>query len=362
MLYGVRSLIIKEMHDMLREPKSAGMIFAPIIIFLTLFVFATTKDVENTSIVVLNNDAGVHSTNILERIVSTNTFKDTYYVHNQKDFNKCINTEKAFIGIIFPESFSKNIYSGGKTDIQIVTDGRRTNSAVIAQGYILKMISNNKVSGVNMRTWYNPNKDPVWFSVTNLICMLIASQAISIVALAIAREKEVGTFDQLLVTPISPFGILLGKIMPGIMISMFMGFFVMFFAHYVYSVPIRGSILLMFISMLVYVIAVVGVGVLVSAFANTQQQASLGMFVLLLPIMSLSGIASPVEGITNSFFRLFAKCNPIVYANRLVKGIMIKNMTLHDAWLNIYPLLIISFVLLSVSSIVFVRTHKIKII
>ncbi len=368
---GVGALIVKELQNLLREPKSAFMIFFPIVIFLTLFVFASTKDVENSSVVILNEDNGRYSRDLLDNIVNTKIFKETYYVYDREELNRLIDQEKAFIGIMFDKSFSKNIQLGKKADIQIINDGRRTNSAVIAEGYMLQIVSKfqhkimghlaKAMPGISVRTWYNPNKEQSWFSITNLVCMLIVSQAIAIVSLSIAREKELGTFDQLLVSPIKPLGILLGKIIPGIIISLFMAFIVIVCAKLFYGVPIRGSVILMAVSMLVFIFAVVGLGVFISAFSNTQQQANLGMFIIMMPIMSLSGLMSPTESIQNPFVKLFIKCNPIVYANRLIKGIMLKDMSLYDAFLNIYPLMIIAVVLLAISSYIFAKTHRIKV-
>ncbi|MDR2074635.1 MAG: ABC transporter permease [Holosporales bacterium] len=362
---GVKSLILKELQDLLREPKTAFMIFFPILLFLTVFAFASTKDVSNASLVILNEDSGRHSKDILDSIVCTKTFKDTYYVYSYKELNKCINTEKAFIGIVFNKDFSKNVMSEREANIQIITDGRRTNAAMITMGYISQIINKFQTSkmtpNISIRTWYNPNKEALWFSITNIMCMLVVSQVISIVGLSIAREKEAGTFDQLLVTPIKPLGMLIGKITPGIVISICMSTFAMFFAHIFYGIPIRGSILLIIFSMLIFVSAVAGIGVFIAAFANTQQQASLGMFVSMMPIMALSGLMSPVESVTNPLVKTFIKCNPLVYANRLVKGIMLKNMSIYDAFLNIYPLMLIAVVLLLVSGYVFAKTRRLKI-
>jgi ABC-2 type transport system permease protein len=252
-----------------------------------------------------------------------------------------------------------------EANIQIVTDGRRTNSAMIAMGYISQIINqfqSPKIApNVSIRTWYNPNKEALWFSITNIVCMLVVSQVISIVGLSIAKEKEMGTFDQLLVTPIKPLGLLIGKITPGVVISMGMSLFAVFFATLFYSIPLRGSILLMIVSIFVFVLSVAGIGVLISAFANTQQQASLGMFISMMPIMALSGLMAPVESVTNPIAKIFIQCNPLVYANRLVKGIMFKDISLNEALSNIYPLIIIAITLLTVSGYVFAKTRRLKI-
>ncbi|MDR0630499.1 MAG: ABC transporter permease [Holosporales bacterium] len=365
MLSGTGALIRKELINFFREPKSAFMIFFPIVLFLTVFVFASTKDITNSSLVVFNQDSGIHSKNLLENFVNTDAFKETLYVKSEKELTKHIDTEKAFIGIIFPQNFSKNIISGRKTDIQVIMDGRRTNAATITYGYLSELISkfqNPVLNTISIRTWYNPNKDPLWFSITNLICMIIVSQAISLACLSLTREKEEGTFDQLLVSPIKPFGILIGKIIPGIIISLIMGLAVMILGSILYGVPIYGSIGLLLISMFIYIISVVGIGVFISAFANTQQQAMLGTFIFQMPMMSLSGITCPVQSIKIPFMQAFVKCNPVAYANKLISGIMLKNMSFSAALESIYPLFIIAIATLFFSSIVFAKKYRLKIL
>lgn len=368
---GVSSLVKKELLELLKDPKSAFSIFFPIFLFLVVFVFASTKDVENSSVVIFNQDRGVHSVDLLDDIVNTTIFKETIYVNSEKDLKKNINNENAFIGISIPCDFSKNIDLGKKADILIVTDGRRTNSANIVFGYLSQILTKfqvksskgimQNVPSITVRTWYNPNKNQKWFSITNLVCMIIVSQAITLTALAITREKEQGTFDQLLVSPIQPLGMLIGKITPSIIISLFMGACVMFLGSWMYGVPINGNLLLMLFAMVVYVISVVGIGVCIAAFSNTQQQAMLGTFIVQMPMSSLSGLMAPVESIENPIMRLFTKCNPVVYGNTLVKGIMIKDMTFFGALESIVPIMLIGFVVLFVASVVFAKKHRIKI-
>jgi ABC-2 type transport system permease protein len=368
---GVGALINKELLNLLRDPKSAFMIFFPIVLFLTLFVFASTKDVESSSIAIFNQDRGVHSVNFLDKIVNTKIFEKTIYVNDNVAFDRAINVEDAFIGIIFPENFSKNIDKNKRTDIQIVVDGRRTNSATIVYGYLSQILAKyqrdlfektaNNIPNVTIRTWYNPNKEQKWFAITNLICIIIISQAISLTALSITREKEQGTFDQLLVSPINPLGMLVGKTIPSVVISLFMGACIMFLGNILYGVPINGSLLLMLFSMTMYVFSVVGIGVCIAAFANTQQQAMLGTFLLQLPMTSLSGLLSPTESIENPIMKLFVICNPVAYGNKLVKGIMLKDMGTLDAIKNIVPIMFIGLFVISIAAFTFTKRHRIKI-
>lgn len=368
---GSGALIRKELLDLLKDPKSSFAIFFPIFLFLVVFVLASNKDVENSTVVIFNQDHGVHSVNLLDDIVNTKIFKESIYVHSEKDIEDNINKERAFIGITIPSDFSKNISLKRASNILVVTDGRRTNAATIAYGYLSQILMkyqakiSKEIMGtmpsVSVRTWYNPNKNQNWFSITNLICMIIISQAIALTALAIAREKEQGTFDQLLVSPINPLGMLIGKTAPSVIISLFMGTCVMYLGSWMYGVPIRGSLFLMGIAMATYVISVVGIGVCIAAFANTQQQAMLGTFIVQMPIASLSGLMSPVESIENPLMKAFTKINPMVYGNNLVKGIMIKDMTFVDALRSIIPILLIGLFVISLACIVFSKKHRIKV-
>jgi ABC-2 type transport system permease protein len=364
---GTGALIKKETLNLLREPKSAASIFFPIVLFLTVFVFASTKDVKNSSLVVFNQDSGAYSRNLIEGLVNTDVFKETLYVKSEKEMTKQIDTENAFIGIVFPQNFSKNIMKKEKADVQVITDGRRTNSAVITYSYFTDIVSKfqRKISpssgaDISVRTWYNPNKNPIWFSITNMICMIIISQAIALTCLSLTREKEEGTFDQLLVSPISPVCILIGKIVPGIIISLIMGLAITVIGHFVYGVPIRGNVLVLLFSMIVYIISVVGIGIFISAFANTQQQAMLGAFIFQMPMMALSGLTAPVQSIKTPIIMEFVKCNPVVYANKLISGIMLKDMSFTAVLSNIYPMLIIAAVLLFISSSVFARKYRLS--
>ena len=371
LLTGVGALVRKELLNLLRDPKSAFAILFPILVFLFLFVFASTKDVENSTVVIFNQDRGTHSVDLLDDIVNTNIFKETIYVNSQKELEKNINNETAFIGISLPADFSKSIDLGRKADVLVITDGRRTNGATIVYGYLSQILAKfqaklspsvaAKVPSVTVRTWYNPNKDQKWFSITNLVCMIIVSQAIALTALAIAREKEQGTFDQLLVSPIKPLGILVGKALPSMIISLFMGACIMFLGSWMYGVPINGSLLLMLIAMTAYVFSVVGIGICIAAFSNTQQQAMLGTFIVQIPMASLSGLMSPVESIENPVMKAFTKVNPMVYGNTLTRGIMIKDMSLMGALESIVPILLIGLAVTAIACFVFTKKHRIKV-
>ena len=353
-------MLKKELTEFITNKGNFITIIAPIILFLAVFVLAATKDVENIDVIVNIENSSRSTTKLVEKIEASKTFVPRICYDGKKVIEERINTERALVGIDI---------SGNKS-IQINMDGRRTNSSTLATGYVNELINkyqiaNSKIAKsmpeVSVRSWYNPNKDQKWFSITNLVCMIVISQAIALTALSIVREKEQGTFDQLLVAPISPMGILIGKALPSVIISLFMGACVMFIGGWLYGVPIRGSLILMTIAMTVYVISVVGIGVCIAAFSNTQQQAMLGTFIVQMPIASLSGLMTPVESIDNPIMRAFTKINPMVYGNNLVKGIMLKDMTFLDALHSIFPLIFIGLFVICVACIIFSKKHKIKI-
>ena len=353
-------MLKKELTEFITNKGNFITLIAPIILFLAVFVLAATKDVENIDIIINIGSSSHRTTKLVEKIESSTTFRPRICYGQQNEIPYEIDKEKALIGIDISDTNS----------IQINMDGRRTNSATIATGYVNELINRYQIANsnisksmpeVSVRSWYNPNKNQKWFSITNLVCMIVISQAIALTALSIVREKEQGTFDQLLVAPISPIGMLIGKALPSVIISLFMGACVMFIGSWIYGVPIRGSLFLMTIAMIVYVISVVGIGVCIAAFSNTQQQAMLGTFIVQMPIASLSGLMTPVESIDNPIMRAFTKINPMVYGNNLVKGIMLKDMTFVDAMSSIIPLIFIGLFVICVACFIFSKKHKIKI-
>ena len=225
--------------------------------------------------------------------------------------------------------------------MQLILDGRSSNASQILAGYAQAIIdgynaelaqagaSPPPASAVVARVWFNPNQDALWNTVPSLLAILVALEGLMVTALSVARERELGTFEQLLVSPLSPVEIVVGKTVPAMLIGLGEGTLVVAVATLYFRVPLTGSLALLYAAMTVYLLAVVGVGLFISSLALTQQQAILGTFAFMVPQVLLSGFASPVENMPD-WLQTATLANPLRHFIVIVKGVFLKAMPLED--------------------------------
>lgn len=359
----VFALIKKEFITIWKDPKSRGIIIAMPILQLLVFANAITMEVKNIDVAVIDRDNSVESRELLSRFENSPRFRTFYYVQNESEFKRKIDTQKVQIGIYIDNNFSSNIKAQKPVSILIATDGRQTNSASIAGGYASQIISgyNDEITARKgaqitpvIRNWYNPNLEYRWYILTVLIAMLALVLTLLLTALSIAREREMGTFDQLIVSPLSSFEILLGKTVPPLTIAMVLTCVMTLIVITCFKVPFAGSILLFLVSIFISLLSIVGVGLCISSICKTQQQAILGVITFQMPAILLSGFISPVEDMP-VFLQYFTYINPIRFFMVLTRGIFLKGMGLGDILMNLIPLIIIAFFTLSLASWTFKR-------
>lgn len=359
----VFALIKKEFITIWKDPKSRGIIIAMPILQLLVFANAITMEVKNIDVAVIDRDNSVESRELLSRFENSPRFRKFYYVQNENEFKEKIDTQKVQIGLYIDNNFSSNIKAQKPVSILIATDGRQTNSASIAGGYASQIISgyNDEITAAKgaqiipvIRNWYNPNLEYRWYILTVLIAMLALVLTLLLTALSIAREREMGTFDQLIVSPLSSFEILLGKTVPPLTIAMVLTCVMTLIVITCFKVPFAGSILLFLVSIFISLLSIVGVGLCISSICKTQQQAILGVITFQMPAILLSGFISPVEDMP-VFLQYFTYINPIRFFMVLTRGIFLKGMGLGDIFMNLIPLTIIAFFTLSLASWTFKR-------
>ena len=294
----VFALIKKEFITIWKDPKSRGIIIAMPILQLLVFANAITMEVKNIDVAVIDRDNSVESRELLSRFENSPRFRKFYYVQNESEFKRKIDTQKVQIGLYIDNNFSSNIKAQKPVSILIATDGRQTNSASIAGGYASQIISgyNDEITARKgaqitpvIRNWYNPNLEYRWYILTVLIAMLALVLTLLLTALSIAREREMGTFDQLIVSPLSSFEILLGKTVPPLTIAMVLTCVMTLIVITCFKVPFAGSILLFLVSIFISLLSIVGVGLCISSICKTQQQAILGVITFQMPAILLSG-------------------------------------------------------------------------
>lgn len=360
----LKALIIKELLAILRDPKGRVVLIGPPIIQLFVFSYAATLEVRNIDIVVLNRDAGFWGQELVHRIDGSLSFKTIFHVDNLASLRDAIDTQQAIAAVQIDPSFSRDIEAGRPASVQIILDGRRSNASQIVAGYLTQIAdglgatvqSRQAPADVSIvpRNWFNPNLDYIWFTVPSLIPTIALVIGLIVTGLSIARERELGTFDQLMVSPLRTHEILIGKLTPPMLIGLFHITVYILAAIFVFGVPLRGSLLLLYGSAVIYLAALVGLGLLISAMSMTQQQAILGAFLLMVPATLLSGFATPIENMPE-WLQTITFINPQRYFLVVVKGVFLKALPWEEVLRNTIPLALIALVTQSAAAWLFRR-------
>ena len=354
------ALIIKELLTLFRDPRGRVVLIAPPILQLLVFSFAATLEVKNVSLAIYNQDNGRHGYELIQRIAASPTFTHVQVVDSLAALDPLIDEQKVMAAIQIPQNFSRLLEQSQPASLQVVLDGRRSNAAQIVSGYITQLV--NRYSQevqfsqgaeswptvLVSRNWFNMNLLYQWFTVPSLVAILAMLITLIVTALSVARERELGTFDQLLVSPLMPWEILIGKTVPAVVVGLVEAMVIWAFAVLVFRIPFTGSFLSLLLVLFTFVMAVVGVGLFISAVSKTQQQAILGAFLFMVPAITLSGYAAPIENMP-PWLQTLTWANPLKHSLISVKGLFLKNMPFDQVWMNTWPLLVIGSVTLTVA-------------
>ena len=362
----VLALIQKEFLALFRDPKGRIVLIMPPLLQLFIFAFAATLEVTNVHLAVLNDDLGKHGAEIVQRLVGSPTFTEIEFADDTDSIHTLMDRQQVIAAVHIPQAFSRDLERGPAAQIQIILDGRRSNAAQIVSGYIAQIANaygrevqverGRKTIPVVIteRNWFNENLLYLWFSVPSLVAVLALLVTVVVTSLSVARERELGTFEQLLVSPLTPFEILVGKTVPAVVIGMGEGAIIALAAVFVFGIPFTGSIGLLALALFAFVMSIVGAGLFISSIAKTQQQAMLGAFVFLVPVVALSGYASPIDNMP-PWLRIANEVNPLKHFLITTKGLFLKDMPASEVWANSWPLLLIGLVTLVVSGWFFAR-------
>ena len=360
------SLIKKEFILIWKDPRSRALIIIPPILQLVIFAHAATMEVRNLSIAVLDKSDTIQSRELISGFEHSKWFSHVIPVENENQVAEMIKSKKCQLALSINSDFAKKLMQNSPTNVQVILDGRQTNVAGIANGYAASIIAQYESKNfpqrtakapkinIEIRNWFNPNLIFLWYTVISLITILATSIALVLTALSIAREREIGTFDQLIVSPLSAAEILAGKTVPPLIISMTLATLMGFFAIIFFKVPFVGSLPLYYLSMLIYLLSMLGVGLFISSICKTQQQGILGAFTFQMPAILLSGYISPVEDMP-VFFQTLTWANPVRFFLVIMKGVCLKDMPAHYVYQNLIPLICIAIVTLFAASWMFKR-------
>ncbi|TQI80567.1 ABC-2 type transport system permease protein [Serratia fonticola] len=363
MLFRVTTLIIKELRSLLRDPQTRIILIAPVIFQVLLFPFAATLEVTNATVAVYSEDSGPASVELTQRFARTKAFSHLLLLKNPQDVSSVIENQQALVLVRFPANFSRHLLSGEQASLQVLLDGRNSNSAQIAANYIQQItrefeqefigqLPHQNNSQLILRNWYNPNLDYKWFVIPCLIAMIATIGVLTVTSLSITREREQGTLEQLLVSPLNTWQIFIGKAIPALIIALLQTTLVLLIGIFGYQIPFVGSFGLLYFSLVIYGVSLVGVGLLISAFCMTQQQAFIGVFMFMMPAILLSGYVSPVENMP-VWLQKLTWINPIRHFTDIAKMLYLKDASFSIIWPNLWPQLIVTVITSGVAYVMF---------
>lgn len=360
------SLIKKEFWSIWKDPKSRALVIFPPILQLIIFAQAATMEVRNIDMAVLDRSNTLQSRNLIDEFKHSRWFKNVISVENENQIAQMIRTRKVQLALTINTDFSTKLMKNQPTNVQVLLDGRQTNVAGITNGYAATIISQfeneyfpkgyesvPRVTPV-IRNWFNPNLFYLWYTVVSLIAILATTISLILTSLSIARERELGTFDQLIVSPLRSFEILAGKTIPPMMIALVLVTIMALVIILFFKVPFSGSVVLFYLSIFIYLLSMTGIGLFISSICKTQQQAILGAFTFQMPAILLSGYISPVEDMP-VFFQGISCLNPVRFFIVIIKGVYLKAMPAPYVFENLIPLILISILTLTAADWMFKR-------
>jgi len=350
-------MIIKEFLHLIRDPMAVVLaLFLPVFM-LFIFGYAVNTDVKHISTVVLDQSVSTDSQKLLEAFNNSQYFNLRYRAQSPAELTRLIDEGKAKVGIVIPPDYSKR-QSRQSAQIQVIVDASDplvATSAINAAtslglqrslqvftrsltGTALLQRDDEPPVDFRVRAWYNPDLISAIFIVPGLIGALLLQSTIAVMAVTVVREREKGTLEALIVSPVRRWELMLGKIIPNLLVAYGQMTMALLVAHYVFEMPIRGSLTLLYALSLVFMWGTLGIGIYVSTVARTVAQAMQMSMLTLLPSIYLSGLLFPIEGMPRAA-QYLAAIIPLTYYLRIVRGILLKGVGLSSLWPNVLPLI-----------------------
>ncbi|MCB2191996.1 MAG: ABC transporter permease [Deltaproteobacteria bacterium] len=358
------ALVVKEFLALLKDKRSRMTLIMPPLFQLLIFSYAATFDLNQVNYAVYNQDSGIASRELLGYFQGSSAFKLTDTLDHLGQVGPAINEKKVLMVLHFPQDFTRNMLQGRSGELQVIIDGRNSNTAMVLLSYVNTIVNAFSTrwaqehgwaslpADLKVRTWFNPNLESRWFIVPGIVGLLTLVVALVVTALSVAREREAGTFDQLLVTPLHPAEILIGKALPGIIIGMAEGSVIVFLTVEFFGVPLLGGLGPLYLGMGLFIVSAVGLGLMISSIAVTQQQALLGAFLFLVPAVILSGFATPIANMPELVQKL-TLLNPLRYFLVIVRSVFLEGADVSLLLPLYWPMAVIGVVTMFIASWLF---------
>lgn len=366
-------LIKKEFRQTLRDPKAARMMFIAPVLQVLMFGYVVNTDVRHVKMFVVDHDATADSRQMVAALTGAGYFRVSGRGDRPSDLIYALDNGDAGMGLEIPQGFAADLASGRQASVQLLVDGTNSNSANVALGYATQIISRYGLqhgasaaaragpapvmAGVDFRTraWYNENLKSQVYNVPGVIATIMMLMCLLLTSLGVVREREIGTLEQLMVSPLRPTELILGKTLPVVFIAFVDLLLVTAVALLLFHIPLRGSFLLLLVAALGYIFSGLGIGLLISTTSNTQQEAFMSMFLFFLPAMFLSGFMFPIESMPKGF-QYLTLLDPMRHFLVVVRGIFLRGAGWGVLKVEIITLYVMGIALLAFATTRFRKT------
>lgn len=336
----IREMVRKEFLQLFRDPRMWRIIFIAPLIQLVIFGYAVSTDIKLTSTFVVDNSRSQESRDLLDALTASGYFKISGRSQRPADVVRALDHEEALVGIVIPVDFAERLHTGAGADIQLLLDGSQSNSATVAQGYAERIVQDfgqryargvTPAIDLRERAWFNPNLTSRNYNVPAVAGAIIFLVCLLLTSLAIVREREIGTLEQLMVSPLSAVELIAGKTIPFAMIGLVDVVLVTVAALFWFQVPLAGSFPLLIFASLLFILSGLGIGLLISTVSKTQQEAFMTSFLVFMPTILLSGLMFPISSMP-LLFQWLTLINPMRHYLDIVRGIFLKGAGIAPLW------------------------------
>lgn len=361
----IKQLIVKEFIHYFREKRTIFFLVATPVIQIIIFGYVATMDVNNVSTALYDLDRTSESRELARRLESSGYFTIKNLPESPDEIRGLIDKGDVLCAIQINRGFGKDLQKGIPTEIQVIVDGTDSNTALIAMGYVNRIIGqysmdmtgpaiNANLWRLDLRTrvWYNPDLRSRNYMVPGVIALIVMLTGLLLTSMSVVREREIGTMEQLMVTPIRPMELMLGKTIPAAIVGYFDMALVTVFGVFWFAVPINGAILLLVLCTGAYLLSILGIGLFISTISRTQQQAMTATFFFFQPAILLSGFATPIDTMP-VVFQYITYLSPLRYFLVIVRGIFLKGVGIDILWPQIVALLVLGTAILAASALRF---------
>jgi ABC-2 type transport system permease protein len=363
----ILALVVKEFLALFKDPKSRTVLIAPPLVQLIVFGYAATFDLKDIPYAIHDEDRGAAARSFMASFAGA-PFRKVAEISTAREIAPLVDRREALLVLRIAPRFSERLSARFDIDapVQVIVDGRNSNKAMVALNHVRSIVDRFNLrwlqehgqaslpARLESRAWFNPNLESQWFFVPGIVGILALIAAILVTAMSVAREREQGTFDQLLVTPLRPAEILIGKALPGFLIGMAQGLVILLIVTLWFRIPLTGSLPALYCGLALFLLSGVGFGLFISSLAVTQQQGLLGSFLFMVPAIVLSGFATPISNMP-PVIQAITRIDPLRYFMVVLRKVFLEGAGFDVLIPQLWPMALIGVTALALASGLFRR-------